>query len=212
MNNPFDYFKEIYCINLDHRTDRWEHAQKEFEKISILNRVKRFSAIKHEDGRIGLIQSFLTIFKDVYERKIENVLIFEDDVTFINDPLINLEKALIQSDKKDWVLFYLGATMLQRCKLISPNLILLKDAYATQSVAYRFKIFKQIIDKLENTIEIKTVEDIFDVFLCNEIQNKQMSLMINPIITTQYSSYSDLEKKEINYDFIEKNFIRNVEN
>ena len=24
MKNPFDFFDEIYCINLDHRTDRWK--------------------------------------------------------------------------------------------------------------------------------------------------------------------------------------------
>lgn len=34
MENPFDYFQEIYCINLDHRIDRWENAQKEFSKVS----------------------------------------------------------------------------------------------------------------------------------------------------------------------------------
>ena len=27
MKNPFDFFDEIYCINLDHRTDRWKDVQ-----------------------------------------------------------------------------------------------------------------------------------------------------------------------------------------
>lgn len=31
--NSFDYFDEIYCINLDERTDRWQHAQEEFKKL-----------------------------------------------------------------------------------------------------------------------------------------------------------------------------------
>ena len=42
MNNPFDYFDEIYCINLDHRKDRWQHAQEEFKKVGILDRVQRY--------------------------------------------------------------------------------------------------------------------------------------------------------------------------
>lgn len=28
MNNPFDYFENIYCINLDRRIDRWAQAQR----------------------------------------------------------------------------------------------------------------------------------------------------------------------------------------
>ena len=35
MNNPFEYFSEIYCINLDERTDRLEHAMNEFSKAGI---------------------------------------------------------------------------------------------------------------------------------------------------------------------------------
>ena len=32
---PFDYFEEIYCINLERRKDRWDLWQSEFEKIGI---------------------------------------------------------------------------------------------------------------------------------------------------------------------------------
>ena len=91
-NNPFDYFREIYCINLDRRFDRWDKVQKEFEKVGILDRVQRVSGEVHKDGRIGLIKSFLKIFKDVKERNVENVLIFEDDVSFINNPVENLKR------------------------------------------------------------------------------------------------------------------------
>ena len=98
--NPFDFFEEIWCINLDHRTDRWKNAQKEFESIGILDRVQRFSAIKHDDGRIGLIKSFLGIFEYAKSKNLNNILIFEDDVTFIkeNNPLETLSKSLEQID------------------------------------------------------------------------------------------------------------------
>ena len=61
--NPFDFFEEIYCINLDHRTDRWKLAQEEFDQLGILGKVQRFSAIKHDDGRVGVIKSNLEIVK-----------------------------------------------------------------------------------------------------------------------------------------------------
>ena len=98
MNNAFDYFDEIFCINLDTRIDRWQHAQEEFKKIGILDRVHRFSAIKDKDGRIGLIKSNLEIIKYAKNKKLNNVLIFEDDFEFlIDNPLEVLQKSIEQS-------------------------------------------------------------------------------------------------------------------
>ena len=210
MSNPFDYFEEIWCINLDTRTDRWISVQEEFISVGILDRVKRFSAIKHDDGRIGLIKSFLTIFKDVKKRGIKNVLIFEDDVQFINNPLENLERAIKSVGNIDWKLFYLGANTHEKCVVFKPNLILLKNAFSAHAIAYNYKIYDKIIDKFEKTNEIKSLEDINDVFFCNEIQNKNISLMVNPIIATQRASYSDLEKRFVNYSYIEERFKNNI--
>ena len=61
-NKVWDYFAEIYCINLDRRQDRWEHAIQEFTSVGVLDRVQRVSAVEHQDGRIGLLKSFLKIF------------------------------------------------------------------------------------------------------------------------------------------------------
>ena len=41
VDNPFDFFDAIYCINLEERTDRWESVcQAEFEKLGISDRIK----------------------------------------------------------------------------------------------------------------------------------------------------------------------------
>ena len=63
MDNSFDFFDAIFCINLDKRPDRWIHAQEQFKKIGILDKVKRFSAIERKDGRLGCIKSHLEIIK-----------------------------------------------------------------------------------------------------------------------------------------------------
>jgi len=41
----FGYIDAIYCINLDHRKDRWNKVQQEFKKIKIQNKISRFSGI-----------------------------------------------------------------------------------------------------------------------------------------------------------------------
>ena len=45
MNNPFNFFDKIYCINLKERTDRWENCLRNFEKYEITN-YERIDAIK----------------------------------------------------------------------------------------------------------------------------------------------------------------------
>ena len=80
----FDYFDEIYCINLDRRPQRWEMAQKEFDKLGILDKVKRFSAIDDLGGKRGCFESHMKIIHMAKENKLDNVFIFEDDVAVLS--------------------------------------------------------------------------------------------------------------------------------
>jgi GR25 family glycosyltransferase involved in LPS biosynthesis len=212
MANPFDFFEEIYCINLDHRTDRWANVQKEFEKLGIKDRVQRFSALKRPDGRIGLIKSTLEILKISRKKGLENVLILEDDVTFINNPLQNLELAInqLKENNFEWQLFYLGANTHNKLNKVTPNLILLRNAFATHSLAYHKSIYKKVIDYATVTDKIITIVQVLDVWLSTVIQSNNKTYMVNPIITTQIESYSDIEKKVINYDYIEERFKTNI--
>jgi len=213
MESVFDFFDDIYCINLHHRYDRWVHARNEFEKIGIKDKVKRFSAIKHKDGRIGLICSFLEIFKIAKSKKLNNVLIFEDDVKFLtDDPVKILEKSISQLDG-DWGMVYFGAnTHQQLIKTKNENLVVLKNAYSAHAVCYHSRLFDDIIyqfTKIKKQGKILSVDDINDVFFA-KLQNKYNAYMVNPMIATQYANYSDLEKREVNYDFIEERYNRNI--
>jgi hypothetical protein len=211
MSNPFDYFEEIYCINLDYRTDRWAHAQEEFAKVGILDRVKRFSAIKHDDGRLGIIKSNLEIVKIAKEKKLNNVLIFEDDFKFIvTNPLEILEKSINQIDKLDWCLFYLGANTHEKLVKIKPNIVLIRKSYAVHSMAYNKKCYDSFIDKYEKLDSIKKFNDIFVVYLSEYYQEKFICIMTNPMLTTQIPSFSDIEKQFVNYDYIEERFKNNI--
>jgi hypothetical protein len=211
MKNPFDYFEEIYCINLDERTDRWKHAQKEFEKAGIKDRVKRFSAIRDEDGRVGIIKSNLAIVKLAKEKGFKNVLVFEDDVEFIVDnPQEVLKNSLEKIGNLDWTLFYLGANTHDKLIKINKNLILLKNSFAVHSMAYSEKSYNTFIKKYEGLNKISSMNDILDVYLAQHFQEKYVCLMVNPMMTSQMNSFSDIEQREVNYDFIEERFKKNI--
>ena len=110
MKSPFDFFDEIYCINLERRTDRWKQCKSEFDKIGITDKVIRFNAFDNkENPKKGCYDSHLSVIKLANERKLKNVLIFEDDVAFLkryDDRKLN--KAIENLDKTNWEFFYLG--------------------------------------------------------------------------------------------------------
>lgn len=211
MSNSFDFFDEIYCINLDERTDRWEHATNEFIKAGIQDRVQRFSAIRDVDGRIGVIKSNLAIIKMAKEKKLKNVLIFEDDVEFIvDDPQSILQKSIEQANGIKWHLFYLGANTHEKLIKFKPNLILLKNAFAVHSMAYSNLMYDSFIMKYDNIKTIVNFTDILDVYLSKQIQDKYVCLMTHPMMTTQMNSYSDIEKRVVDYSFIEERYKNNI--
>ena len=73
MKSPFDFFDEIYCINLERRTDRWKQCQSEFDKIGITDKVIRFKAFDNkENPKKGCYDSHLSVIKLAYERKLKS--------------------------------------------------------------------------------------------------------------------------------------------
>jgi hypothetical protein len=110
MNNPFDFFDEIYCINLEHRPERWKQAQREFDKVGITDRVKRFDAIyDKENPKRGCYESHMGVIRLAHERKLKNVLIFEDDVAFLDCfSEQKFSKSIETLKTKEWGFFYIG--------------------------------------------------------------------------------------------------------
>ena len=108
--SAFDYFDEIFCINLDRRPERWELSQKEFDKIGILDKVTRFSAIEDSHAEKGCFESHLQCIFSARKRGLNNVLIFEDDVAFLKCyEERKFEKSIeMLKLKDDWEFFYLG--------------------------------------------------------------------------------------------------------
>jgi len=213
-NKVWDFFEEIYCINLDHRTDRWDRVQKEFDNVGVLPRVQRFSAIKENDGRLGVVKSNLAIIKMAKEKGLKNVLVFEDDVHFINNSVEILEKSISQIGNLDWWLFYLGANTHEPLQFITkskPNILLLKNAFACHAFCYNHKTYDFFIRKYDGLEKIE-FQDTLDVFMASYFQRKNICLLVNPIIATQIASYSDIEKKDVNYSFIEERFKNNTKN
>lgn len=129
MNNSFDFFDAIYCINLDERTDRWEHSCDQFKILGIYDKVKRFSAIKPEHderwerptpwgrgkysyprkGAVGCAESHKAIISLAKQQNLKNVMVFEDDFLVTDENWNeNLENSIRDIKSCQWHTFYLG--------------------------------------------------------------------------------------------------------
>jgi GR25 family glycosyltransferase involved in LPS biosynthesis len=86
-------YKEIpaFCINLDRRTDRWDRAKEEFNKIGWP--IERWSATEHKKspydtmpiGAAGCLDSHRAVWNECTKRGLHIFAVFEDDVVFPSD-------------------------------------------------------------------------------------------------------------------------------
>jgi GR25 family glycosyltransferase involved in LPS biosynthesis len=190
-------FDKIYCINLDERPDRWESALNEFKKVG-LDSVERFSAVKHDKGVIGCRESHLNIIKKAKENKLNNVLIFEDDIKFVDESIPYISNTLEQLNTTDWSLFYLGATVdpnVSYLTEVSDNLVKTNFAYTTHAYAINSNVFDKILNEAP-------YHPIIDVFYCRHIVSMGNSLIMNPMLAIQQEGYSNIENHQADYGWM----------
>lgn len=212
MSNPFDFFEEIYCINLAYRTDKWKMCLEQFEKLGIHKRVERFDAIKFEGSHpnvnirsAGCFASHRAAINLIKERNLNNALIFEDDVEFLNDVNNQLLLSLEDLKKQDsWDIFYLGMHVgygfdiarpsdipLER---VSENLLKVNVALCAHAQAYSreaAEIISANIPAGQEIIPWLQRNESVDGWLMRNILPRGKSFSTNQILATQKECFSD---------------------
>lgn len=94
MITPADYFARTFVINLVERPDRLEQVTAALARIRMTwtpDKVELFQTVKpkhaagfQSPGQHGCFQSHLAVLRRAHELKLPNVLVFEDDVEFVN--------------------------------------------------------------------------------------------------------------------------------
>lgn len=100
----WEFIDKFIYINLDHREDRRQIMNRLFKDGHIpLDKVERFSAIRHPVGIVGCAMGHIAILKKAKANGWKNVLIMEDDMEWAPNLTENYEalKHLIQTSKCD---------------------------------------------------------------------------------------------------------------
>lgn len=203
------FFGGVFCINLDSRPDRWLECQEEFKKVG-LNNVERFPAIFMEPGIAGCSKSHHDCIKLAKERKYDNVLILEDDVSFsenFQDILINVFDQL-KNRNISYDMLYLGANLRgNENHLIDKNLAKIVDAKAAHAYIINSSVYDIILDTyininwadLNNWHHHNEKRMNMDVWYRN-IQKLGNVYGVYPSLAEQRSGISDLLHKDCYYN------------
>ena len=160
LQNPFDFFEAIYCLTTETRAKKYESAMREFQSIGIADRIVKFNGTEIDRKYANCTcnnkklshalasASHLEIWRNVSKKGLSNVLIFEDDVSFVRWDNEALLVAINTLSASKWELFYLGYNLFGDSfdyKTIAANLIELPTgsdvrsahAYCLSCASYR---------------------------------------------------------------------------
>lgn len=188
-----DKIDRIVCINLAKRTDRFLPFTEMMENYSVP--FERFSAIEHPNGAEGLKETMIALFEDCIRKKVENVLVFEDDALFVERIEIfhdTMNKS-IESLPENYLMLFLGGQVTAGIiHFTSASLIQAAKVFSTHAVIYSLQGMKEILSH--------NISAPIDNFYVDQIEPMRRSFMTYPLLATQRSGYSDIGKSEINWD------------
>lgn len=189
---------KAFVINLIDRSDRMT----DFQKNSFPFEVKRFNAIKTDPGWLGCTASMLEIIK---RQKRFPFVIFEDDCLLLESWSV-VENAMIQLPD-DWDALWLGATLMRPIERYSENLFRLKEAFCAHAIIYNSrKMINYILNNFGEYFKTSNQRRTIDVFYAYHLQEKFNCFIVSPLVATQRAGFSDIEKRDIDYQQIINNF------
>lgn len=194
-----------YVISLPEREDRRIETDKILKECGIDYKV--YSATKMDNGAEGIKYSLKNLLECCLEFGMENILVFEDDVSVIFPVgefklLIDLCTSQLPS-KYD--MLYLGVNHFTKFSAVyGSNLLRVYNGYGLHSVIYSKRGMTKVLNMEDKGEPI-------DVQIRNQIQPDGLCFAAFPILCSQRPSFSNIENKNVDYSiYIEGRFKKNT--
>lgn len=198
-----DFYDLIVYINLDSRFDRKILVEQEFQKLNI-NPI-RISGIvpqidnPHYRGILGCTLSHKKCLQMALEQN-SNILIFEDDVKFLDNAIETIELALEEVSTMEWDMLYFGANVCWNesqdvpLKQVTNHLARLTWAQATHA----YSVNKNFVSKLLHYIP-NQIYPLDLVYTQTAVQNDRCYITV-PMVAVQQEGFSTIEGCNIEYE------------
>jgi hypothetical protein len=194
LASPFTFFDAILCLNLDRAEDRWDAMHVRFRMLDIAWRVERFPAIETpENHHRGVALSFRAMVAEAKRRGYSNVLIFEDDVVFLDSTIDVLRAAVEDLAGRPWDVCYLGGCVhSQEYEFVRGSHVLQVPVglTCTHAVAFNHTAFDRILDEVPEKGEsfARWLEEYVavDQYLPRRIRDGALdALVVHPRVASQ---------------------------
>lgn len=196
----------IYYINLEHRTDRKKHVEKQLNNIGWKN-YTRFNAIKCKDGRVGCSMSHLKILKDAKEKNLDYVVIIEDDIVFNNPQLFNNMLKIFIEKNIDYDVLLLAGNIRAHTIPIDSFIHRTKRSCTTTGYIVKNHYYDTLIQNIQSGIKnLLFKPNHHELYAIDtnwfKLQEKDNWLILRPRTVSQLSDYSDIEKCYVSYNHL----------
>jgi GR25 family glycosyltransferase involved in LPS biosynthesis len=193
-----DHVDKVFVVNLLERWERMERTAAELSRHGV--KYEPWAAIKKNNGEQGLRETMKHLFEHVLYKGYSRVCVFEDDIRILVESFKEQFDDCIANCPADFSLFYLGANLWHKPMRYRKNVLKVTGAYSTHAVIYSREAIEQILSFLHK-------EKAYDRILVDHIQPGLNCFCAYPLLITQYNGFSDIAKKEVDYQkFLEQRY------
>jgi GR25 family glycosyltransferase involved in LPS biosynthesis len=197
--------ENILYINLDHRTDRLEQVNNEFETKLNIYHAERFPAIKNAKGAIGCALSHIKCLEIALERNYPYVFICEDDIEFLNpDFFLEAIKNFEKIPPKKWNVYIVSGNSTPPYKPFNNSCVNVFNCQTTTGYITHYAYYKTLIKNFKAGIELLMKYPNDEKFYAIDqywklLQTDGTWFMLFPPCVIQRVGYSDIEKRDVDY-------------
>lgn len=205
-----DKIDVVFYINLDHRTDRREHIERQLESVGIApSKVIRISAVPHSVGVIGCVKShILAVEQFLANEAWKTCMVFEDDFTFYTPSKGELDGKLhtFFDAFEHWDVLALSynhkaAPITEATS--TTNIIRLKRSLTSSCYCLNKSFAPALLHNFKEGCALKerspSVEEYCIDKYWNSLQAVANWYAFAPALGYQCEGYSDIEKKMVKY-------------
>jgi glycosyl transferase family 25 len=201
--NKLEDFENVYYINLEHRTDRKEHVEKELSILGI-KKINRFNAIKMANGAIGCTLSHIKLLQYAKINGLPYIMIVEDDIQFTKPTLFKDQiNGLLQSGET-WDVILIAGNNLPPYIKINEYCVQVKQCQTTTGYIVKEDYYDKLIQNMREGVKKLMAEPHRHFLYAIDkywflLQQCDKWLLVTPLSVVQRVDYSDIERKLTNY-------------
>ncbi len=197
--------KHVYYINLEERTDRKKHIEKQLDTLGWC--YERFNAIKAKSGRVGCSMSHLKLLTMAKEKNLPYIVIIEDDIHFTDIQKFNVLYKHFVDTNIDYDVYLLAGNLRPPVQKFTPHILKISLSYTTTGYIVRQHYYDVLIQNIKDGIQklLKNANNGMNAIDVNWIplQKKDKWFISYPRTVTQLANhFSNIENRVVNYDHL----------